>query len=217
MTSNESGGLRERKKVATREALSMAALRLAMEKGMDNVRVQEIAGAANVSPRTYNNYFSSVEQAIVTAIMAERASRAAAALRGRPEGEPLAEGIAEAVLAQYANPPEGDMLRLVTTAPRLRAEFVEAVSGLRGPLAAALADRLGTDDELLPAVLAAAVSAAVRVAVERWVQPSENPQAAAKGFVVVTTDQPLPDLLREALAAVAPALRAAEEARRGQG
>ena len=217
MTSNESGGLRERKKVATREALSTAALRLAMEKGMDNVRVQEIAGAANVSPRTYNNYFSSVEQAIVAAIMEQRASRAAAALRGRPDGEPLAESVAEAVVSQYANPPEGDMLRLVTTAPRLRAEFVEAVSGLRGPLAAAIADRLDTDDELVPAVLAAAVSAAVRVAVELWVRPSENPEAAAKGLVVVMTDRPLPDLLREALAGVAPALWAAEDARRARG
>src|SRR5207342_1939710 len=56
------GGMRERKKLATRRALSAAALRLAREHGPQNVRVDDIAEAAGVSPRTYNNYFSSREQ-----------------------------------------------------------------------------------------------------------------------------------------------------------
>nr|BFE79419.1 hypothetical protein GCM10020093_020200 [Planobispora longispora] len=64
--------MREQKKQATREALSAAALRLALERGPDNVRVDDIAEAAGVSPRTYNNYFSSREQAIVAAVTGER-------------------------------------------------------------------------------------------------------------------------------------------------
>jgi len=36
------------------------------------VRVDDIAESAGVSPRTYNNYFSSREQAIVAAVTAER-------------------------------------------------------------------------------------------------------------------------------------------------
>ena len=70
--STDDGGMRERKKLATREALSAAALRLALEHGPQNVRVDDIAEAAGVSPRTYNNYFSSREQAIVVALAAER-------------------------------------------------------------------------------------------------------------------------------------------------
>ena len=66
------GGMRERKKLATRRALSAAALRLAREHGPQNVRVDDIAEAAGVPPRTYNNYFSSREQAIVVALAAER-------------------------------------------------------------------------------------------------------------------------------------------------
>jgi AcrR family transcriptional regulator len=204
MSANESGGLRERKKIATREAISAAALRLALEQGADNVRVEEIAEAAGVSPRTYNNYFSSREQAIVAAIEAERALRVGVALRARPAGEPLAEAVVAAVAEQYGAEPGGDELRLITSAPSLRAEFVGTVEALAEPLAAVIAARTGSDDELGNAVLAAAVSAAARVAIERWVRP------AGGGLVVVTGQRSLADHLREALAHVLPALRAAD-------
>ena len=211
MASDESGGLRERKKVATRKALSAAALRLALENGMANVRVGDIADAAGVSLRTYNNYFPSAEAAVVAAITDQRAARVAAALRDRPPGEPLAEGVVAAVAEHCATAPDADTLRLLTSAPRLRAEYVDAATGLRAPLEEVLADRLGTDDPMLPGVLAAAVAAAVRVAFEHWVRPSADPEAAAGGLVVVTSDRPLAELLREALAAVAPALAAAAD------
>ncbi|MEV6641490.1 helix-turn-helix domain-containing protein [Amycolatopsis sp. NPDC051371] len=99
--------LRERKKLATREALSVAALRLALERGPGNVRVDDIADAAGVSPRTYNNYFSSREQAIVAAMTAERVLRIAAALRARPATEPLAIRVA---LQRWVSPPAENAL-----------------------------------------------------------------------------------------------------------
>src|SRR3954469_618171 len=100
MGTSDNGGMRERKKQATREALRAAALRLALERGPDNVRVDDIAEAAGVSPRTYNNYFSSREQAIVPAVTSEREARIAAAVADRPAGVGLADAVIEAIVDQ---------------------------------------------------------------------------------------------------------------------
>jgi AcrR family transcriptional regulator len=50
-------GLRERKKMATRRAISDAATRLFMAKGFDNTSVAEIAEVVGLSPQTVLNYF----------------------------------------------------------------------------------------------------------------------------------------------------------------
>lgn len=50
-------GLRERKKLATRQAISDIATGLFLERGFDNVTVAEIAEAANVAKMTVFNYF----------------------------------------------------------------------------------------------------------------------------------------------------------------
>ena len=162
---------RERKKVATRQALSAAALRLAREHGPQNVRVDDIAQAAGVSPRTYNNYFSSREQAIVVALAAERGQHVAAALRQRPANEPLEHAVVGALIEQYSEDgePDRDTLALITSAPALQAEFLDTIAAIDRPLAEAIAARTDADGpgELGPEVLAAAVSGATRVAAQR--------------------------------------------------
>jgi AcrR family transcriptional regulator len=184
-------GLRARKKLATREALSLAALRLALERGLDKVRVEDIAAAAGVSPRTYNNYFSSREEAIC-AVALERARRVGSALRERPAGEPLGEAIVRAVVEQHAGthrpdraPPDKEMIRLIVSAPTLRGEFLKSNAAMEAQLAEAIAARTGTDGErdLGPRVLAAATASAIRVATEHWLRPD-----TADDFVTVLTD-----------------------------
>ena len=199
MSTND-GGLRERKKLATRQALSTAALRLAREHGPQNVRVDDIAEAAGVSPRTYNNYFSSREQAIVVALAAERGQHVAAALRKRPADEPLERAVVGALIEQYSDEVEPDRhtLALITSAPALQAEFLDTIAAIEHPLAEAIAARTGADGhgELGPAVLAAAVSGAARVAAQRWLQPEPEIRFS--------------DMLNDALAWIVPTLRAAD-------
>ncbi|MGW4116313.1 TetR/AcrR family transcriptional regulator [Actinosynnema sp. NPDC004786] len=200
-------GLRERKKQATREALREAALRLALERGPENVRVDDIAEAAGVSPRTYNNYYSSREQAIVAAVTAEREAGIAAAVAARPAGDRLAHAVVEAIVAQYTDPGERhrDALLLITTRPALRHAFVGTAGAIEHPLAEAIAHRLGDTDSDTPRVLAASVAAAVGIALERWARPG----SAAGGLVVPAGS--LPDLIRTTLAPLVPALDAAED------
>ncbi|MEV0381480.1 helix-turn-helix domain-containing protein [Nonomuraea sp. NPDC050643] len=62
---DSTAGLRERKKAETRQAVHEAALRLAIEHGLDNVTVEAIADAANISRRTFSNYFDGKEAALL--------------------------------------------------------------------------------------------------------------------------------------------------------
>jgi AcrR family transcriptional regulator len=200
--------LRERKKEATREALRAAALRLALEHGPENVRVDDIAEAAGVSPRTYHNYFSSREHAIVAAVTADRAAQLASALAARPAEGGLGDTVVDAVVGLYidSSAQTRDTLLMITTSPALRACYVDTVTTIDGPLAEAITARCPGVDELTAQVLAAGVGAAARVALQRWLQSAVAPPSMS-GFVVPSGS--LSELVRTALLPLVPALEAA--------
>ncbi|MFC4222403.1 TetR family transcriptional regulator [Lysinibacter cavernae] len=58
-------GLRERKRLETRAALEQAAVKIVLRDGFDQATVDAMCAEANVSPRTFFNYFESKEDAIL--------------------------------------------------------------------------------------------------------------------------------------------------------
>jgi AcrR family transcriptional regulator len=186
----EAVDLRTRNRQATREAISTAALRLALERGPEGlalVRVRDIAQAAGVSPRTYNNYFSSREEAIC-AFQSDQARRLGEALLARPADEPLGQAITAAVTEYYGTAePDRAGLRMIMCTPALEGEALKAFTTAEGPLAEAIAERTG-GDELFARVTAAAVAGAIRVAGRHWIERDDS--------------EPFASILRRALAHV---------------
>ena len=60
-----SPGLRERKKQQTRHRLEAAAVAIVAEDGIENLTIDAVSERAEVSPRTFFNYFDSKEDAIL--------------------------------------------------------------------------------------------------------------------------------------------------------
>ena len=79
-------GLRERKKRATRQAISDIATQLFTERGFDNVTVAEVAEAAQVAKMTVFNYFPRKEHLFFDR-EGEGRALALAAFANRSEGE----------------------------------------------------------------------------------------------------------------------------------
>jgi AcrR family transcriptional regulator len=200
---HEPSGLRERKKVATRHALGVAAMRLAMERGLDNVLVEDIAEAAGVSARTFNNYFASKYEAIC-ALAFDRAMRIGMTLSERPAAEPIWQAITNAVMSEYGTADRAldeewmAGVRLVTSAPALRGEYLKVQAMTQYSLAEAIAVRLGANPaaSMFPRILAAAVTAAIQAGLDRWLH-SDPPVPLAP--LVRRSLRQLADGMREVL------------------
>jgi AcrR family transcriptional regulator len=179
MTTAESDGTlgrRERKKLATRRAITAAALRLIAERGFDNVTIEQISEAADVAPRTFFNYFSCKEDAVIGAVEERRAAlQAAVLLDDGPDDHPLEilHRALRASVTQAAESPE-DLVRrqqIIHGHPALLARHLAAYGPLEQMLTELIAERIGADavTDLYPRVTAAAAAAAVRGAVSHWI------------------------------------------------
>jgi AcrR family transcriptional regulator len=191
---NDHPGLRERKKQATREALRLAALRLAAHKPWDQVRVEDIAAEAGVSTRTFSNYFPTKEAAYL-ATAHDRAARVEAALAARPAGEPLWPAVIAAVTGGFASDrPDPDHVQPITSTSSLAAEQLKALGVVEQGLAGGIARRIGADVEHdpYPRLVAAVAISATRVTIEHWLRTE--------------SDLPFPPMLRDALERVAAGL-----------
>lgn len=192
-------GLRERKKRATRLALRRAALELAVERGPDHVTVEDIATAADVSPRTFFNYFASKEEALV----GEHTDRLAAIrtlVVARPADEPPVVALG-AALAEYVAGLELDRhmwslrRRLAERHPEVLPRIHGANAQAEREIATAVAERTGLPAEHpYPELLAALTVTAVRVALMRAAceVDLEPTVAVTEAFAAIAAGLPAP-------------------------
>jgi AcrR family transcriptional regulator len=197
-------GLRERKKLDTRRALSDAALQLAFERGFDNVTREAIADLAGVSLRTFNNYFAGKYEALAYR-QTERVRRSIAVLRQRPSDEPLWTSITEAVLdpleAELGVEGDGVPNREELAEVRkllFKPEIRDAVTNnLFDEWLIAIAERTGTDParDMYPRLVAAVVRAVGDAAMDTYVTADPPVAIAAllrKGFAEIAAGLPQP-------------------------
>jgi AcrR family transcriptional regulator len=177
-------GLRERKKSATRLALHRAVTELAASKGLDAVTVDAIADQANVSRRTFSNYFASKEEALLYGDRM-RFEGLLRAVRERPDRETPWQALTRSALVLLGDLGAMDpvwlaQMRLVYKHPSLAAHQMAAQSAVERELAAeitARAARMGAPTDALHAqVLAAVFFGTLRAAVRVWFEhPDERP------------------------------------------
>jgi AcrR family transcriptional regulator len=167
-------GLRERKKRETRQRLRTAALQLVAQRGLDHVTVEDIADAADVSTRTFFNYFSCKEEAVVGS-EPEWMTHIAEVLAARPADEAPLHSL-EAVFEEFAGllvqDRDAHVLRRKVMAenPSLMARRTATFDELEQVLVTATKERMpasATTDTDAALVVAAAV-AAMKVCVEAW-------------------------------------------------
>jgi AcrR family transcriptional regulator len=107
-------GLRERKKLRTRQTIVEVALRLFAEQGYAETTLSEIADAAEVSTSTFFNYFPA-KDAIVFELADQLAASACTRVAERPEDEPTAHAIVSWIREDLAEieQPYAEVLRLI--------------------------------------------------------------------------------------------------------
>jgi len=157
----------------TRAALADAALRLAAERGLDQITVEEISEAADVSSRTFFNYFGSKDEAITDAHLAHDAEIRAILATLLPD-LPVLAAIRLSLnfaIAQIETDRAQWLLRLrvIEANAGLLATLVASGAAAERETAGVIADRLGLPrDDAYPQLIVAVASAAFRCAMVRW-------------------------------------------------
>ncbi|MEV0614475.1 TetR/AcrR family transcriptional regulator [Nonomuraea sp. NPDC050404] len=172
---SNTAGLRERKKAETRQSVHEAALRLTMEHGLDHVTVEAIADAANISRRTFSNYFDGKEDALLYGDE-QRLDSLAQRVREQPADRTAWQALREALESLYVGGGGPDRewhlrARLAMRHPTLLARQMAGRVRLERELSGAVAGRAG---DVEPELVTAAFLAALRVGTQWWCAEHET-------------------------------------------
>jgi AcrR family transcriptional regulator len=174
MTAGRNDGLRARRRRRTQDLVIDTALRMFVAKGFDAVTVEEIAAAAEISPRTFYRYFPAKEDVLVAdpdvgEVLRDRLRQ------GRRPAESDVDFVVRAMTtAMAARRPERLELatQLFHTTAAFRTRIEQFVWHDQDPIVEALLEgRPRTADvELRARIVVHAVSHTIRLAVADWMR-----------------------------------------------
>jgi AcrR family transcriptional regulator len=169
-----SDGLRERKKVRTRDAIRDAAHDLFVVRGYAGTTVDDISEAADVSPRTFFRYFANKEEVLFSAFD-ETLDLLGEFLDARPPEESVGDGLraASAEFATMGGEVSADRATfdIFASSETLHARYLQSFFRLESLAAEWIAAKTQLPPEdALPRTHAAVLASGARVALDVWVE-----------------------------------------------
>ena len=183
-------GLRERKKQQTRAAIHEAAFRLIEEHGLEATTIEQICQEADVSTRTFFNYYPSKAAAAFeiagTTIDDSVAERFRAAKGG------LVEALCDAIGSTAEFGPSHDrMKKLMIHRPELLTTLSQMMIEVRGQYIALAAERADSEQqaELAVTLVMAALSRVMHVDSDSNAPLGDRLRSTVRDLVAVGTQQ----------------------------
>jgi AcrR family transcriptional regulator len=168
-------GLRESKKLHTRQEIADRAMELFAQRGFDHVTVAEVAAAANVSEKTVYNYFPTKEDLFFDEVPAREAALVAA-ITGRRKRESILQALRQLQAAEcprLCSPGFATFARIIEESTALKAKELEVMSRFVQVLTDALQSELALDER------DARLAAGLLVSVHRQLFRAARKQALA--------------------------------------
>jgi AcrR family transcriptional regulator len=168
-------GLRESKKLRTRQEIAEKAMQLFVRRGFDHVTAAEVAAAAGVSEKTVFNYFPTKEDLFFDEVPAREAALVEAIRRRKP-GESVVAALRRLQAGEcprLCSPGFAVFARIIEESPALQAKELEIMARYMEVLAGAIQSELGAHE------LEARVAANVLVSVHWQLFRNARAQALA--------------------------------------
>lgn len=168
-----STNLQSRKQQLVREAIWDAAVALFLEKGFEQVTVEEIADQAGVSRRTFFRYFPTKND-LMSESMVSYGVELIHAIDACPKAAPISEVFRETVLrvAQHCTADERtrNIMRIAARSEVARSAQLSKMAEVQDRLATAYAKRLGskTQHDPAPGILAGLTLSVLAVTFRTW-------------------------------------------------
>jgi 3'(2'), 5'-bisphosphate nucleotidase len=202
-------GLRERKRQATHQRIADEAARLAQEKGLAAITIDEIAKAADIGRATFFRYFDAKEVAVAEGFTVPWLRLVVEGLLAQPPGldamaavrqtfqlfEPVLDAPGKELVLRQA--------RLSLASPGLQAWTLHVYVRFEKAIADAVAGRFPDlrEDDPRPRLVGALTMSAVRISLDTWLaadgapgRPRHRGRAMTTSASTPATSSPLPPL-----------------------